>query len=178
MYEEIYNLPPNQSWGRRKFKSVRSTRRLPNLPEKGFRCQHCGAYVHTLPMIAGVNNRNHCPYCLWSRHVDYLKPGDRMSACKAIMKPIGLTMKQGRDKYMANKTGELMLIHRCSDCSKLSINRIAADDQVEMVAGVYQSSLLLDEITLNHLELAKIYILQAKDEGDIFSQLYGQHSLE
>ena len=51
--------------------------------EKGFRCEHCGAYVYTLPMIAGVNNRNHCPFCLWSRHVDYLKPGDRMSACKA-----------------------------------------------------------------------------------------------
>jgi hypothetical protein len=99
MYEEIYELPPNQGWGRRKLNAVRSTRWHQNKEENGFRCEHCGAYVYTLPTIAGVNNRNHCPFCLWSRHLDYLKPGDRMSACKAKMQPIGLTVKRGRDKY-------------------------------------------------------------------------------
>ncbi len=174
MFEEIYNLPPNQSWGRRKTRPVRYSHRQPNTMEKGFRCEYCGAYVYTLPMIAGVNNRNHCPFCLWSRHVDYLKPGDRMSACKAVMQPIGLTVKQTRDKYVIDKTGELMLIHRCSDCSKHSINRIAADDQAEMVAGVFRTSLLADETMMSHLNHAKIRLLQAEDESTVFSQLYGR----
>ena len=97
-----------------------------------------------------------------------------MSACKAAMQPIGLTLKQTRDKYVTDKTGELMLIHRCSDCSKLSINRIAADDQAEMVAGVFRASLSVDEITMNHLNHAKIYLLQARDENTVYSQLYGR----
>ncbi len=173
MYEEIYELPPNQGWGRRKYKAVRSSRCHPNKAEKSFRCQHCGAYVYTLPMIAGVNHRNHCPFCLWSRHVDYVKPGDRLSACKADMQPIGLTVKEYRNKYTTGTKGELMLIHRCSDCSKLSINRIAADDQTEMVAGVYKASLVLDDSTANHLILSQIHLLQAKDESIVLLQLYG-----
>ncbi len=173
MYEEIYELPPNQDWGRRKYTAVRSTRWHQDKAEKGFKCQLCGAYVYTMPGIAGVQNRNHCPFCLWSRHVDYLKPGDRMSACKAVMQPIGLTVKEGRDKYSNNGKGELMLIHRCGDCSKLSLNRIAADDQADMLAGVYRASLALDEITINHLHLAKIHLLQANDESAVFLQLYG-----
>ncbi len=173
MLEGIYELPPNQGWGRRKFRLNRSTRRNPNTMEKGFRCDHCGAHVYTIPVIAGVNNRNHCPFCLWSRHVDYVKPGDRMSACKATMQPIGLTVKQSRDKFTLHKTGELMLIHRCSECSKLSINRIAADDQAEMVAGVYRESLSVDESILEHLNRAKINLLQADDESTVLKQLYG-----
>lgn len=176
MYEEICELLPGQSWGRRKYKAVRSIQWHLNKFENGFRCEHCEAYVYTLPVIAGVNNRNHCPFCLWSRHVDYLRPGDRMSACKATMQPIGLTVKQCRDKYASGISGELMLIHRCSDCSKLSINRIAADDQAEVVVGVYRASLSLDETTLKHLDLAQIYLLQVQDESSVFSQLYGRYA--
>ncbi|NJM07872.1 RNHCP domain-containing protein [Candidatus Gracilibacteria bacterium] len=36
-----------------------------------FVCLHCGLYIAFHPQIAGVQNRNHCPYCLWSRHVDW-----------------------------------------------------------------------------------------------------------
>lgn len=53
MYEEIYELPPNQGWGRRKYTAVRSTRWRQNNAEKGFKCQQCGAYVYTMPGIAG-----------------------------------------------------------------------------------------------------------------------------
>ena len=41
-----------------------------------FRCIHCGAHVVTSPLYAGVLNRNHCPYCLWSRHLDLFAAGD------------------------------------------------------------------------------------------------------
>jgi hypothetical protein len=66
-----------------------------------------------------------------------------------------------------------MLIHRCSDCSKLSINRIAADDQAEMVTGVYRASLSVDESILEHLNRAKIRLLQEDDESVVLNQLYG-----
>ncbi|MBR6751902.1 MAG: RNHCP domain-containing protein, partial [Alphaproteobacteria bacterium] len=39
---------------------------------ENFTCAHCGAEVF------GNGYTNHCPKCLWSRHVDN-NPGDRMS---------------------------------------------------------------------------------------------------
>lgn len=92
-----------------------------------FRCTHCKAYVISDPAFAGVKHRNHCPYCLWSRHLDLLVPGDRLSACKAAMQPVGLTFKISPKKYN-QRPGELMLCHQCTECGRISINRIAADD--------------------------------------------------
>ena len=89
-----------------------------------FRCAHCHVLVSSAQLLSGVNNRNHCPYCLWSCHLDLYAAGDRLSACKAPMKPIGLTMKKSRNKYRLEARGELMLIHECVDCKTLSINRM------------------------------------------------------
>ncbi|WP_265181671.1 RNHCP domain-containing protein [Geomicrobium sp. JCM 19055] len=33
--------------------------------------------------------RNHCPSCLYSKHVDVI-PGDRASTCHSLMEPIDL----------------------------------------------------------------------------------------
>src|SRR4030065_2106742 len=112
-YEEIYELSPMWNGGELKWHHKRQPDYRFRENGYGFRCCYCRAFVHTLPRLAGVKNRNHCPYCLWSRHVDLLQAGDRMSACKAIMQPIGLTVKQGRNKYGNYRSGELMLIHRC-----------------------------------------------------------------
>src|SRR5688500_3395418 len=98
-----------------------------------FRCAHCHALVSSAHLLSGVHNRNHCPYCLWSCHLDLFAAGDRLSACKAPMRAIGLTMKAGRNKYQPDSRGELMLIHQCTDCGALSINRIAADDDSDTV---------------------------------------------
>ena len=106
-----------------------------------FTCAHCGYFVSAAHSLSGVNNRNHCPYCLWSYHLDLFAAGDRLSACKGPMKPIGLTMKKGRNKYRLEARGELMLIHECADCGSLSINRIAADDDSECILTVFQDSL-------------------------------------
>ena len=173
MYREIYNLPENHGWEKSKLKSTRSNKWQSHTVERGFICQQCGAYVYTLPETAGVLNRNHCPFCLWSRHVDHFQAGDRLSACKAIMQPIGLTLKQTRNKYACCSIGELMLIHRCRDCGKLSINRIAADDQAELVTRISRASLNLDETTRQHLVDADNRPLVETDESIVVSQLYG-----
>ena len=141
--------------------------------EEIFICRQCQAVVYTHPMISGVNNRNHCPYCLCSRHVDHSQPGDRMSACKAIMQPIGLTVKRGRNKYDVEINGELMLIHRCCECGKLSINRIAADDLIERLMEIFWASLGLDSAAQRQLEVSGIRLLRSADTKLIMSQLHG-----
>lgn len=178
MYRETYDLPAEHGWDKSKLKSTRSSRWRSCTVERGFTCQHCGAYVFTLPGTAGVLNRNHCPFCLWSRHLDYQQPGDRMSACKAVMQPIGLTIKPTHNKYACCQLGELMLIHRCSDCGKLSINRLAADDQSDIITRIYRASLNLDEVTLQSLEEAGIHPLLGRDEFTVVSQLYGNFYID
>lgn len=89
---------------------------------EGFVCEHCGKKVE--PIIYGGSYRNHCPYCLWSKHVDDITPGDRNSACQGMMEPIGVTTKSG---------GEYTLIHRCVKCGFQRHNRIAGDDNVDLI---------------------------------------------
>jgi RNHCP domain len=140
-----------------------------------FRCAHCHDIVSSAPMLSGVNNRNHCPYCLWSCHLDLFSAGDRLSACKAPMKPIGLTMKKGRNKYQRESRGELMLIHECIECKTLSINRIAADDDAATVIAIFQESLLLDRQIYNKCQENGIVILSARETEIVHTQLYGRY---
>jgi len=139
-----------------------------------FKCAHCHAVVSSAHMLSGVNNRNHCPYCLWSCHLDLFAAGDRLSACKAPMKPIGLTMKKGRNKYQREARGELMLIHECVECRTLSINRIAADDDSETVMAVFQESFTLGQQVQAVCQQYGILILKAEDAGIVQTQLYGR----
>lgn len=139
-----------------------------------FRCTHCHALVSSAHLLSGVNNRNHCPYCLWSSHLDLFAAGDRLSACKAPMKPIGLTMKRGRNKYQRDPRGELMLVHECTECKTLSINRIAADDDAATIMTVFRSSLGLDHHMQAVSQQHGITILTEKDARMVHTQLYGQ----
>lgn len=82
-----------------------------------FRCRHCKLDV---PVVAiGTAHRNHCPNCLWSRHLDDDAAGDRDSECGASMEPIAITVRAG---------GEWVLVHRCTNCATVRLNRSAGDD--------------------------------------------------
>ncbi|MDQ3655650.1 MAG: RNHCP domain-containing protein [Chloroflexota bacterium] len=102
-----------------------------NEADQAFKCGHCKQFIGA--PIAGGRQRNHCPNCLYSRHVDDTMPGDRKSTCGSIMKPVGL---------MSRRNGELVLIHECLGCGKQDPNRIAADDNpvlletIPIVAGI------------------------------------------
>jgi hypothetical protein len=136
-----------------------------------FKCGHCQVLVLSAHFLSGVNNRNHCPYCLWSCHLDLYASGDRLSACKGQMRPIGLTFKNGRNKYRPESGGELMLVHQCVDCETLSINRIAADDDSSTLLAVFQSSL---EHRIGSLcEEQGIRPLKAGDSAVLQRQLFG-----
>jgi hypothetical protein len=90
-----------------------------------FRCQQCGLFVG--PTISGGKYRNHCPYCLYSRHVDGDHPGDRASDCAGLMEPVGV---------FTRPKGEHVLVHRCLTCGFERHNRIAADDDFEAVLAL------------------------------------------
>ncbi len=138
-----------------------------------FRCLHCGYHVSANPILSGVANRNHCPYCLWSRHLDLLAAGDRLSACKAPMRPLGLTMKRSLKKYSRPGSGELMLVHVCTDCGKIALNRIAADDDLEVLLETFERSLGLDWRVISGLADRGIRLLASSDGELIRTGLLG-----
>ena len=55
----------------------------------------------------GGKHRNHCPFCLYSRHVDGATPGDRASQCGSSMAPVAVFERPG---------GEQVVVHRCLGC--------------------------------------------------------------
>jgi hypothetical protein len=151
----------------------RGTRTQPRYYESSFACRHCGAMVSANPLLSGVQHRNHCPYCLWSLHVDLVRAGDRLSACRGGMRPIGLTLKESRNKYH-HRAGELMLAHRCALCNALSINRIAADDSTALIVSVYRSSLALSVVNQNELADQQIQLLGESEADLVMQRLYGK----
>lgn len=90
-----------------------------------FICEHCGKKVEKI--IYGGSYRNHCPFCLWSKHVDGPVPGDRVQPCHGLMEPIGVTTKSG---------GEFTLIHKCTKCGFQRLNRIAGDDNIDLLTQI------------------------------------------
>lgn len=84
--------------------------------EPSFTCCKCGQTISA--NMPGSRHRNHCPHCLWSCHVD-IQTGDRTSDCKLPMEPIGVSIQ---------RNGEWSLVHRCSGCGTLRVNRIGSDD--------------------------------------------------
>jgi len=89
------------------------------------------------------------------------------------MRPIGLTVKATRKKY-GRGHGELMLIHLCTACESLSINRIAADDVPQAILRVYQASFRLDIPMRKRLDASGIRALGAEDRHLVYIQLFGR----
>ena len=109
----------------------------------GFLCLQCGLDVLAL---SNGSYRNHCPRCLYSRHVDR-RPGDRASSCRSLMQPVGLT-------YKAKKGWQI--VHRCERCRTLSVNKVATDtvqpDDYRALAAVTAPALLAGVVLLYQAE--------------------------
>ena len=85
--------------------------------DDGFTCIHCGREV--LPL--GYSSRNHCPHCLWSRHVD-INPGDRANPCGGILRPI---------RVEPDPKKGYIIIHKCDQCGEIRRNRAANEAKVQ-----------------------------------------------
>lgn len=92
--------------------------------KNSFICENCKREVSLA--APGTHHRNHCPYCLYSIHIDE-DSGDRKSSCLGKMRPIG--------KYY-KKDGEEVLVHQCEKCGFIRYNRIAGDDDFDLVENL------------------------------------------
>ncbi len=92
------------------------TKRFRKLNED-FTCEHCGREV---PAASGGTPRNHCPFCLWCKHVD-VNPGDRANPCKGSLRPIGV-VSDARKTYV--------IMHECQRCGERTRARAILDDDV------------------------------------------------
>ncbi|MFH1354187.1 MAG: RNHCP domain-containing protein [bacterium] len=85
-----------------------------------FVCERCGKKV----VPASGTFRNHCPFCLTSKHVDKYLPGDRLSICGGLMPVI---------RYEGTDPDKLELIQQCKKCGRVRRNRTAPDDNKQLL---------------------------------------------
>lgn len=98
---------------------------MPKLFKKNvedFTCEKCGVEV------VGNGYTNHCPKCLWSKHVD-INPGDRASKCGGMMKPIKVEVEKG----------EYLLTYECQKCLFLRRKKVEKNDDFAEVVKIAKS---------------------------------------
>lgn len=89
--------------------------------DEGFICENCNKKVEPL----GYTSRDHCPYCLYSKHVD-INPGDRENTCRGLLKPIEI--EKYKDTYK--------IVYRCEKCNILHKNIMAKDDDMNEIIKI------------------------------------------
>ena len=87
--------------------------------DEEFICEHCGKKVPKL----GYTSRNHCPYCLYSKHLD-INPGDRAETCHGLLEPIGLE---------TNSKKGYVIVFKCQKCGEIRKHKMAEDDNMEEI---------------------------------------------
>ena len=88
--------------------------------KEDFICENCNKKVK------GDGYTNHCPACLWSKHVD-INPGDRLAECKGMMKPIGL-----------DKKGDIFsVVQKCEKCGHERKNKLVVDDSFDEAVKLF-----------------------------------------
>ncbi len=91
--------------------------------KENFICEHCAKKV------SGDGYTNHCPHCLWSKHVD-VNPGDRAELCGGLMKPA--------DIYLEGR--EWIITHECEICGLKKRNKVQAADDMEKVIELQKAA--------------------------------------
>ncbi len=87
--------------------------------DEEFICENCGKKIEPL----GYSCRDHCNYCLYSKHVDK-NPGDRAETCKGLLEPI---------KVEPDPKKEYVIIYKCKKCGMVKRNKAAKDDNIDLL---------------------------------------------
>ncbi len=93
--------------------------------DEEFICENWGKKVPKL----GYSCRNHCPVCLYSKHVD-INPGDRLEKCHGLLEPISIetSAKKG-----------YIIISKCKKCGAIRKNKAAEDDNMELIYEIMKN---------------------------------------
>ena len=89
-----------------------------------FICENCHQKVSKL----NYTSRDHCPYCLYSKHVD-INPGDRENTCLGLLKPIDI--EKYKDTYK--------IIYKCEKCHQIHKNVMANDDNYDEILNIMKN---------------------------------------
>ena len=92
-----------------------------NKMDEEFICENCNKKVNKL----NYSSRDHCPYCLCSKHVD-INPGDRANTCAGLLKPIGI--EKFKNTYK--------IIYKCQSCKQIHKNIVANDDNFDEIINI------------------------------------------
>ena len=92
--------------------------------DEEFVCEKCKKKVNKLNYTA----RDHCPFCLYSKHVDIL-PGDRKNKCGGLLVPIDI--EKFKNSYK--------IIYKCEKCNILHKNIIAKDDDFDEILQIMKN---------------------------------------
>jgi hypothetical protein len=87
--------------------------------KEDFTCERCSFFVR------GNGYTNHCPQCLWSKHVD-VNPGDRQATCQGLMEPV----------EVESKGNEYIILHHCVLCGFEKRNKSSKDDNFETILEI------------------------------------------
>lgn len=87
--------------------------------DEEFICENCGKLVPKLNYTC----RNHCPFCMYSKHVD-VNPGDRSEKCHGMLEPIGIEISP--------KKG-YVIVFKCKKCGQIKRNKAAKDDSMDLI---------------------------------------------
>ena len=90
--------------------------------DEDFICDICNKEVKKL----GYTARDHCPYCLHSKHVDN-NPGDRLCECKGSLIPIAIE-KGKKDTFK--------IVYKCEKCNMIKKNIAAVDDNFNKILEI------------------------------------------
>lgn len=91
------------------------------MKDENFICENCQKKVSKLKYTA----RDHCPYCLYSKHVD-INPGDRKNSCLGLLEPVGI--EKHKDTYK--------IVYTCQSCKKNHKNIMAKDDNIDKIIAL------------------------------------------
>jgi hypothetical protein len=90
--------------------------RLFQKKQEDFVCEKCNREV------TGDGYTNHCPHCLWSKHVDIF-PGDRLEDCNGLMEPV----------LIEKEKSNFVLTHKCVVCGGIKRNKVQEEDDFDKV---------------------------------------------
>ncbi|HAZ17087.1 MAG: hypothetical protein A3H59_03800 [Candidatus Jacksonbacteria bacterium RIFCSPLOWO2_02_FULL_43_9] len=90
---------------------------------ENFTCQQCKTHV------TGNGYTNHCPHCLWSKHVD-INPGDRAHSCTGLMEPIQINIQ----------SNETIITHQCTKCGTIKKNKNHESDSTSAILAMMKKS--------------------------------------
>ena len=92
------------------------------------------------------------------------------------MKPIGLVFKHITYNPFTGKTsGELMIVHLCLNCGKISTNRIAGDDNAQSIISLLDEPKLLDTKLIHRLYCSGTTLLSIHDKEQVLTCLFGYY---